>query len=65
MKYGFVFPRTDVFEAIKFAKAAEEASWDAFFVWEPTYGIDAWVTLAAIAVETKKIRLGILFIFPF
>ncbi|MBY9016548.1 MAG: LLM class flavin-dependent oxidoreductase, partial [Candidatus Lokiarchaeota archaeon] len=60
MKYGFVFPRADVFEAIKFAKTAEEVGWDAFFVWEPTYGIDAWVTLAAIAVETEKIRLGTL-----
>jgi len=60
MKYGFVFPRVDVFEAIKFAKAAEKAGWDGFFVWEPTYGVDAWVTLAAIAVETEKIRLGTL-----
>jgi len=60
MKYGFVFPRAEVFEAIKFAKTAEETGWDAFFVWEPTYGIDAWVTLAAIAVETEKIRLGTL-----
>ncbi len=60
MKFGFVFPRANVFEAIKFAKTAEETGWDAFFVWEPTYGIDAWVTLAAIAVETKKIRLGTL-----
>ena len=60
MKFGFVFPRADVLEAIKFAKTAEETGWDAFFVWEPTYGIDAWVTLAAIAVETKKIRLGTL-----
>ena len=60
MKYGFVFPRADVFEAIKFAKTAEEAGWDAFFVWEPTYGIDAWVTLAAIAVKTETIRLGTL-----
>ena len=25
MKYGFVFPRADVFEAIRFAKAAEKA----------------------------------------
>jgi hypothetical protein len=57
MKYGFVFPRADLFEAIRFAKTAEVAGWDAFFVWEPTYGIDAWVTLAAIAVETEKIRL--------
>lgn len=60
MKYGFVFPRAEVLEAIKFAKAAEKAGWDAFFVWEPTYGIDAWVTLAAIAVLTEKIRLGTL-----
>ena len=60
MKYGYVFPRADVFEAIRFAKVAEETGWDAFFVWEPTYGIDAWVTLAAIAVETEKIRLGTL-----
>ena len=60
MKYGFVFPRVDVFEAIKFAKTAETAGWDGFFVWEPTYGIDAWVTLAAIAGETEEIRLGTL-----
>lgn len=60
MKYGFVFPHLDVFEAIKFAKNAESAGWDGFFVWQPTYGIDAWVTLAALAVETKKIRLGTL-----
>jgi hypothetical protein len=60
MKYGFVFPKADIFRAIEFAKLAEEANWDAFFVWEPTYGIDAWMTLAAIAVETKKIRLGTL-----
>jgi hypothetical protein len=60
MKFGFVFPKADIFKAIEFAKLAEEAKWDAFFVWEPTYGIDAWMTLAAIAVETKKIRLGTL-----
>ncbi len=60
MKYGFVFPKADIFRAREFAILAEEANWDAFFVWEPTYGIDAWMTLAAIAVETKKIRLGTL-----
>jgi alkanesulfonate monooxygenase SsuD/methylene tetrahydromethanopterin reductase-like flavin-dependent oxidoreductase (luciferase family) len=60
MKFGFVFPKADIFKAIEFAKLAEEAKWDAFFVWEPTYGIDAWMTLAAIAVETKEIRLGTL-----
>ncbi len=60
MRYGFVFPRADIFKAIEYAKAAEEANWDGFFVWEPTYGIDAWVTLGAIAVQTEKIRLGTL-----
>lgn len=60
MKYGFVFPHADVLKAIEFAKAAEEVGWDAFFVWEPTYGIDAWITLAAIAVQTERIRLGTL-----
>jgi hypothetical protein len=60
MKYGFVFPRADAYKAIEFAKLAEDAGWDAFFFWEPTYGIDAWVTLAAIARETSKIRLGTL-----
>ncbi|GAG68932.1 MAG: LLM class flavin-dependent oxidoreductase [Promethearchaeota archaeon] len=60
MKFGFVFPRADVYKAIEFAKVAEDAGWDAFFFWEPTYGIDAWVTLAAIARETNKIRLGTL-----
>jgi alkanesulfonate monooxygenase SsuD/methylene tetrahydromethanopterin reductase-like flavin-dependent oxidoreductase (luciferase family) len=60
MKYGFVFPKADIFKAIEFAILAEKAKWDAFFVWEPTYGIDAWMTLAAIAVKTKEIRLGTL-----
>jgi alkanesulfonate monooxygenase SsuD/methylene tetrahydromethanopterin reductase-like flavin-dependent oxidoreductase (luciferase family) len=60
LKFGFVFPRADVFKAIEFAKAAEEAGWDAFFVWEPTYGIDAWITLGAIAMQTERIRLGTL-----
>lgn len=60
MKFGFVFPKADILKAIEYAKLAEKAKWDAFFVWEPTYGIDAWMTLAAIAVETKKIRLGTL-----
>lgn len=60
MKYGFVFPRVDIFNSIKFAQKAEKTGWDAFFVWEPTYGIDAWISLAAIAVKTEKIRLGTL-----
>ncbi len=40
------------------AKAAEEAGWDGFFVWEPVWGVDAWVCLTAAAMVTERIRLG-------
>ena len=60
MKFGFVFPKADIFKAIEYAIEAEESGWDGFFVWEPTYGIDAWVTLAVIARETRTMRIGTL-----
>jgi len=31
---------------------------DGFFVFEPVWGFDAWVALAAAAVRTERIRLG-------
>jgi len=34
------------------------ASWDGFFVWEPVWGIDAWVSLTAAAMRTRQIRIG-------
>lgn len=40
------------------AVAAEAASWDAIFTWESVWGQDAWVTLAAAAMATSRIRLG-------
>ncbi|HNP71428.1 MAG TPA: LLM class flavin-dependent oxidoreductase [Kouleothrix sp.] len=58
MKYGFVFPGNDVHEAVAFGIAAEQAGWDGFFVWDSVWGVDPWVTLAAVAVQTKRIRLG-------
>ncbi len=58
MKYGFVYPGGDARTAAECARAAELAGWDAFFVWDPVWGIDAWVTLAAIAMRTKRIRIG-------
>ncbi|NJN54371.1 MAG: LLM class flavin-dependent oxidoreductase [Anaerolineae bacterium] len=60
MKFGFVMPSGNVHEAVRFAEAAEAAGWDGFFVWEPVWGNDPWVTLAAIAVRTQHIRLGTL-----
>jgi hypothetical protein len=58
MNYGFVFPGGDARTAAEYAQAAEEAGWDGFFVWEPVWGVDAWVSLAAAAMTTQRIRLG-------
>ncbi len=58
MKFGFVLPFGDARTAADLASLAETAGWDGFFVWEPVWGIDAWVALTAAAMVTKKIRLG-------
>lgn len=60
MKCGFVFPGGDARTAAEFARQAELAGWDGFFVWEGVWGEDAWVMLAACAMITEKIRLGTL-----
>ena len=58
MRFGFVFPGGTIHEALEMGQAAEEAGWDGFFVWDPVWGLDAWVTLAAVAMRTERIRLG-------
>jgi len=58
MKFGFVLPKGDARTAAKFAYQAEAAGWDGFFVWEPVWGVDAWISLTAAAMRTGRIRLG-------
>jgi alkanesulfonate monooxygenase SsuD/methylene tetrahydromethanopterin reductase-like flavin-dependent oxidoreductase (luciferase family) len=58
MRYGWVLPYGDARTAAELAALAERHGWDGFFVWEPVWGIDAWVALAAAAVRTERIRLG-------
>ena len=60
MKFGFVLPSGDARTSAEFAGYAEHAGWDGFFVWEPVWGIDAWVCLTAAAMVTEHIRLGTL-----
>lgn len=60
MKYGFVLPSGEARIAAEFALQAEQSGWDGFFVWEPVWGIDAWVSLAAASMVTKHIHLGTL-----
>jgi alkanesulfonate monooxygenase SsuD/methylene tetrahydromethanopterin reductase-like flavin-dependent oxidoreductase (luciferase family) len=58
MRYGFVLPFCQPSEVLAAAVLAEEAGWDGLFVWEGLYGWDAWVSLAAAAARTSRIRLG-------
>ena len=58
MKYGFVLPTGDARVAADLASEAEQAGWDGFFVFEPVWGVDAWVSLTAAAMRTERIRLG-------
>lgn len=58
MKYGFVYPIGNVKAIANAAEIAEKSGWDGFFVWEPIYGIDAWVALTACVLKTKTIKLG-------
>jgi alkanesulfonate monooxygenase SsuD/methylene tetrahydromethanopterin reductase-like flavin-dependent oxidoreductase (luciferase family) len=58
MKYGFVFPGGAARTAAESASQAEAAGWDGFFVWEPVWGVDAWISLTAAAMRTERIRLG-------
>ena len=68
MKYGFVLPDLDIMTAPELAEEAEAAGWDAVFIPDcisietPSYpagpASDPWVTLAAMAMRTSRVRLG-------
>lgn len=55
---GFILPGGTATEQLEQALLAEEHGWDAVFVWEAAYGVDAWSLLAAMAARTQRIRLG-------
>jgi alkanesulfonate monooxygenase SsuD/methylene tetrahydromethanopterin reductase-like flavin-dependent oxidoreductase (luciferase family) len=63
MRYGFIVPKGEPRTVARLAREAEEAGWDGIFYWDgicvsemETY--DPWVVMAAIAMETKRVRLG-------
>jgi hypothetical protein len=58
MKFGFVLPHGDARTAADLVQEAESAGWDGFFVWDAPWGIDPWVSLAAVAMVTERIRIG-------
>jgi alkanesulfonate monooxygenase SsuD/methylene tetrahydromethanopterin reductase-like flavin-dependent oxidoreductase (luciferase family) len=60
VRFGFVVPRGDARDFAEIAALGEQHGWDGVFTWESLYGVDAWVTLAAAAMVTTRIRLGTL-----
>lgn len=60
MRFGFVVPFADTREFADLAVLGEACGWDGVFTWEALFGVDAWVTLGAAAMVTKRIRLGTL-----
>lgn len=60
IKKGFVVPYADAREFSELAVLGEQNGWDAVFTWEALWGVDAWVSLAAAAMATERIRLGTL-----
>lgn len=64
MRYGIILTAGDIHEMIQMAGEAEDAGWDGVFYWDavsipgmdPIY--DPWVTLAAFAMRTERVRLG-------
>ena len=60
MKYGFVMPQENAHDVVNFAVEAEQVGWDAFFLADGMWCIDAWMCLTAAAMRTHTIRLGTL-----
>jgi len=64
MRFGFIIPGGDLHTIIQLGREAEDAGWDGIFYWDGIYlsptseVFDPWVTLAAIASHTQRIRLG-------
>jgi alkanesulfonate monooxygenase SsuD/methylene tetrahydromethanopterin reductase-like flavin-dependent oxidoreductase (luciferase family) len=68
MRYGIVVANlkeySDPRVTVQLAQAAEEAGWEAFFVWDHLGFVwgqpscDPWVVLAAVAASTTRLKLG-------
>jgi alkanesulfonate monooxygenase SsuD/methylene tetrahydromethanopterin reductase-like flavin-dependent oxidoreductase (luciferase family) len=66
VKYGFVIPKGDPRQVAAMARELEDAGWDGAFYWDgiclggewagPVY--DPWVVMAAMAMQTSRVRLG-------
>ena len=72
MKFGLDIPTAgdyaDPRKMADLAAEAEEAGWDGFFIWDVLFAknqtcvpiVDPWVALSAIAMRTRRMRIGAL-----
>lgn len=63
MRYGIILTAGDPRTAADLAAEAETAGWDGVFTWDgiaigTTDTYDPWVTMAAMAMRTSRVRLG-------
>ncbi len=69
MKYGLYAPNFgktfgDPNKLVELAEIAEQSAWQGFFLWdhilteEPTYVVDPWIALTAMASKTDSLILG-------
>lgn len=68
MKFAFNIPNfgtfADVETLVDLAVTAEASGWDGFFLWDHVWSdddtpfVDPWIALTAIAVATRRIRIG-------
>jgi alkanesulfonate monooxygenase SsuD/methylene tetrahydromethanopterin reductase-like flavin-dependent oxidoreductase (luciferase family) len=66
MQYGFILPHGNIHELAELAYQAEVAGWDGIFYWDGIYiqeagpMYDPWIVLAAMAMRTERVRLGLI-----
>src|SRR5947208_15315668 len=66
MQYGFILPHGDIHTLAELAHEAEEAGWNGVFYWDGIYikeagpMYDPWSVLAAMAMRTERVRLGLM-----
>lgn len=59
MQFGVILPTDLAPQTLaELADEAEQAGWDGAFVWDGIFGYDPWVALAAMAMRTRRVRLG-------
>jgi hypothetical protein len=70
LRFGLFFPPfaglAEPGRVVELARAAERSGWDGFFLWDHILALpgmavaDPWVTMAAVAQSTARMRLGML-----